>query len=153
MRNPPLNLETLTKKRGKYAPLWFNVFDLGLEGVTDPKNAPLVGTVSSIDGELIGGRYFPNKNAILIYHNNDHLVTLATAVHELAHYNMYICKCGNVPRNSSQRIKCVYKGEHDKDFYEILEPMYKHTQVPTYAARAVEGKYDYPKHWTEDSWL
>ncbi len=152
LKTPTLNEETLTRKRGKYAPLWFTVFDLGLEGVVDPNGAPLIGAVSSVDGERIGGRYFPNKNAILIYHHTDPLISLATSVHELAHYQMYLCKCGTVPRSSSQRVKCIYKGEHDKDFYEILEPMYKQAQVPTYAARAVEGKYDYPKHWNEDHW-
>lgn len=152
MKTPPLNYETLRKTRGKYAPSWFTVFDLGLEGVVDPSGAPLIGAVSSSDGERIGGRYFPTSNTILIYHNNDPYVSLATSVHELAHYQAYCTKCNHVPKNKSERMRCIYKGEHSPEFYSILEPMYKQAQVPTYAARAVEGKYDYPQHWNEDSW-
>jgi hypothetical protein len=151
-KTPTLDYYTLVKRRGKYAPLWTNVFQFGLEGIVDPAKAPLIGTVSSTNGGRIGGRYFPTQNSILIYHNNDHFVTLATAVHELAHYQMYICTCDHVPKTKSARVKCRYKGEHSKEFYKMLEPMYKQAQVPTYAARAVEGNYDYPKHWNDDGW-
>lgn len=152
MKTPPLDYETLRKRKGKYAPLWYTVFDFGLEGITNPVGAPLIGAVVSNDGARVGGRYFPTTNSILVYSNDDHYVTLATTVHELAHHNMYICACDHVPRTKSARVKCVYKGEHNRQFYQMLEPMYKQAQVPTYAARVVEGKYDYPKHWNEDSW-
>ncbi len=160
---PALDRETLYRQRGKTAPLWYRVTDLGLEGVFDPSIAPPIGLVQSNDGTRIGGRFFPivsqkklrvpsNGYAILVYDDEDHMITLATVVHELAHVASYCNECKHVPRNRKEESVCKYKGEHDNDFYRLLEPMHKQAQIPTYAAVLVEGKYSYPNHWNESSW-
>jgi hypothetical protein len=160
---PLLDRETLYRRRGKTAPVWYSVFDLGLEGVFDPSIAPPIGFVQSNDRLRIGGRFFPivdkrklhvpsNGSAILVYDHEDPWVTIATSVHELGHVASYCTECKHVPKTKQEEAKCKYKGEHDSNYYRILEPMYKQAQVPTYAAVMVEGKYDYPKHWNESSW-
>jgi len=95
--------------------------------------------------EAVGGRYFPARNALLVYRHVDPEVTRATVVHELAHHRSYQEECGGTER--SNRTRCRYRGEHDPEFYARLEPMYREARVPVYAARAVERDYDYPARW------
>ena len=111
---------------------------------------PYVGVVEvgGVDGrgnEAVGGRYFPARNALLVYRHVDPEVTRATVVHELAHHRSYQEECGGTER--SNRTRCRYRGEHDPEFYARLEPMYREARVPVYAARVVEGDYDYPARW------
>lgn len=105
---------------------------------------PYVGVVEA-DGAAVGGRFFPARNAILVHRHRDPEVTRATVVHELAHHRSYQEECGGT--EVSNRTRCRYRGEHDAEFYARLEPMYREAGVPVYAAREVEGDYDYPARW------
>lgn len=167
-RPAALSENTLRKTSGFYAPQWHHAGDRQLvlttvveEAGLDPQHAPPIGIVATRDGEKVAGRFFPKVThhshryvgpAILVYRHNDDLVTLATMVHELAHFASYCAECSHVPRNRAETVRCRYKGEHDAEFYARLEPMYRAAGVPTYAARAVEGHYDYPAHWKEENW-
>lgn len=146
---------------------WYTIDDLQLNHLLDfeefqkasiKNKLPFIGIVETEKGESVSGRFFPAVKSlnyapcILVYKHSDDLVTLATIIHELAHYKSYICECNHIPIKKSHIIKCQYKGEHDKEFYERLEPMYRASMIPTYAARAVEGKYSYPSHWKKDEW-
>lgn len=157
-RTPSLDYKTLRKTRGFYAPQWNHATNMGIESNVNLDNSPPIGVVRTKDGEQIAGRFFPivaespNGSAILILRHDDDIITMATAVHELCHWVSYCTECQHVPRNQSELVRCRYKGEHDVEFYRRLEPMYRKAEIPTYAARAVEGSYDYPKRWKESEW-
>lgn len=161
-----LTTTTLRRVRGDHAPVWYSASQMGLDHVVDTSRAPPIGIVTTPEGNRVAGRFFPKVKydvgshrhapyvgpAALIYRHEDPLITLATAVHELAHWLSYCEECSHVPRNRMETVRCRYKGEHDPEFYARLQPLYIMAGVPTYAARAVEGTYDYPAHWKEDEW-
>lgn len=112
---------------------------------------PFVGYVESDDAEQVGGRYFPSRNAILVYRHGDRQVTCATADHELVHAAQYETRCGGT--RPGHRRKCGYVGQHDADFYRALEALHRASGTPPKIARIVEGKYHYPKRWDrDDAW-
>ncbi len=165
-RAAPLNASTLLRTSGFSAPTWYHAHQIGLDSVVDSSRAPPIGIVSTPSGERVAGRFFPKIKydvgnhetypyegpAALLYRHHDDWITLATVVHELAHWASYCEECSHVPRTRNETVRCRYKGEHDAEFYARLEPMYRAAGVPTYAARAVEGDYDYPAHWKDDHW-
>lgn len=110
---------------------------------------PFIGYVEG-DGETIRGRFFPSRNAILVMVHSDDEITRATVNHELAHAIRYRDDCGGT--TTVKRSKCGYHGEHDDEFYRVLEPMHRSTGISPRAARAVEGSYKYPKSWNEEAW-
>ena len=158
-RVTPLTMATVSRRRGTTAPKWHRASDLNLSELHIAE-APPIGIVTTRDSDKVAGRFFPRVTCIagypgpiiLIYRHDDDAVTRATAVHELCHFTSYCEECGHVPQNRSTAARCRYKGEHDAEFYQRLEPMYRAAGVPTYAARAVEGTYDYPEHWKESEW-
>lgn len=95
---------------------------------------PFVGLVESPSGNIVGGRYFPQQNAILIYHTNDSEVNRASIEHEMAHADM-------------RMEKRSYRGDHDKEYYARLERRYRNSGISLRAARIVESKYT-PKNWS-----
>jgi predicted SprT family Zn-dependent metalloprotease len=138
----PLNLETLRA-------------ELRARGFTPARTfhgeAPFVGRVDSDDSEDVGGRYFPSRNAILIYRHGDRRITEATLNHELAHWMQYKSRCGG--SSTGHRRKCGYVGQHDEKFYEVLEALHRKSGIPPKVARIPEGKYSYPKRWDrDDAW-
>lgn len=159
----PLSANTL-RLAGR-GPHWATVADLDLGHLLDhTKSWPPIGIVGTHgEGTRVEGRFFPRVRyprgwspthgpAILIRAHEDPKIVLAEAVHELGHWASYCAECKAVPQNRSATVRCRYKGEHDAEFYERLEPMYVAAGVPTYAARTVEGSYDYPPHWRAGSW-
>ncbi len=163
MKNiPPLDLNTLYRKRGETAPIWYTIDDLGLGRIyTLDILPPPIGLVSTPTGFKVGGRFFPtlkhkihNLNyAILVYNNADPWITQGTIVHELAHLFSYCHVCSTVPKNRKQSIRCRYKGDHDTGFYNILEPMYIKAGIPLESAKIIEGNYNYPNSWNQKtSW-
>lgn len=107
---------------------------------------PFIGYVPG-NGSEIAGRFFPSRNAILVLTHNEDEVTRATVNHELAHAISYKSRCGGT--GPSERSQCGYHGQHDQKFYEILEDLHRQSGISVDAARAVEGAYDYPKHWRD----
>lgn len=116
------------------------------------KETPFIGIVETKNPRLIGGRFFPRERAILVYRNQDAEVTGATIAHELAHWANYVFRCGSVPRTHKTSARCNYVGQHDREFYRLLEIVHRELGVSTKAARAVEGRYAYPKHWNRANW-
>lgn len=117
------------------------------------KEPPFVGIiVAPSNPRIIGGRFFPKERAILVYQNQETEVTGATIVHEVAHWANYVRRCGGVPRTHKMSARCSYVGQHDKKFYELLEKAHRELGVSTRAARLVEGRYAYPRHWRSPSW-
>lgn len=163
----PLSARTL---RLTTSPLiaWAAIPDLDLGDLLDLLNkqqsTPPIGFVGVRgEGTRVEGRFFPRVRyprgwspthgpAILVRAHEDPMIVLAEVVHELAHWQSYCDECRAVPQTKSETVRCRYKGEHDPEFYARLEPMYRSAGAPTYAARAVEGSYDYPNHWRADSW-
>lgn len=115
------------------------------------RESPFVGYVESDGAEQVGGRFFPSRNAILVYRHGDRQVTQATVDHELVHAMMYRTRCGGT--GPSHRRKCGYVGQHDAKFYEALEAVHRTHGTPPKVARIPEGKYRYPKRWDrDDAW-
>lgn len=94
---------------------------------------PFVGFIDSPNGDVIGGRYFPDYNALLVYRSWDKEVTKALVLHELTHAEM---------QSETRR----YNGNHLQEYYRRLERRYRENGISLRAARIVEGKYT-PKHW------
>lgn len=104
---------------------------------------PFVGFVPGPTGVEVGGRFFPSRNAILVYACGDAGVERATVEHELAHWECYQARCaGTAP---SHRNKCEYGGQHDAQFYAVLEKRHRAAGVRPADARLVEGSYDRPR--------
>lgn len=132
-----------------------NVTDLAsrVAGLFDiEKQTPFIGVVDTKAQTLIGGRFFPKEIAILVYRNHDAEVTGALIAHELGHWVSYVVNCRAVPRKHKTTARCSYVGQHDRKFYAILEKIHLELGVSTRAARLVEGRYAYPKHWNNASW-
>lgn len=113
--------------------------------------APFRGFVESSDGQAVGGRFFPSRNAILVYRHQDDLITQATLNHELGHPDQYGKHCHGT--DPSKRQHCAYTGQHDADFYRTVERLHRETGVPPAIARIPEGNYPYPARWNrDDAW-
>lgn len=110
---------------------------------------PFVGYVDTPTSEDVGGRYFPSRNAILVYRHGDRSITQATVNHELTHALEYQGRCGGTC--PSHRRSCGYVGQHDASFYRTLEAIHRESGIPPKAARIPEGKYRYPKRWNRDN--
>lgn len=163
-RPAPLSVTTVRRTHGPHAPTWHHPRDFGLH--VEHSSPPPIGVVATENADHVAGRFFPrvryavgaNRSnpyigpVLLVYRHHDEAITRATIVHELAHFASYCEECSHVPRTKQETVRCRYKGEHDAEFYKRLEPMYRAADVPTYAARAVEGTYDYPEHWKKDAW-
>jgi hypothetical protein len=138
---PPLNLATLEKC---------------LRGAGERRRSfhgadPFIGYVETSDGREVGGRFFPSRNAILVYRTRDDEVTRATVNHELCHGLQYENRCGCTC--GPNRSGCGYVGQHDAAFYRELEKLHRATRVSPAAAREPEGNYKYPAHWKrDDAW-
>lgn len=121
----------------------------GCVGVMDP---PRIYAISGPTSDTLGGRYFPKKNAALVYRHEDPAVVLATTIHEATHAVNYALRCGG-----HTKTRCGYVGQHDAKFYKNLEPLYKYFGVSPSIARAVEsdcrGDYQCPARWRRiQSW-
>lgn len=113
--------------------------------------APFVGYVDSDESEDVGGRYFPSRNAILVYRHGDRRITEATVNHELAHAMQYKARCGG--SSPGHRRRCGYVGQHDAEFYRTLETLHRQSGIAPKVARVPEGKYRYPTRWNrDDAW-
>lgn len=101
------------------------------------KSAPAIYILEPDDPQrgLIRGRYFPSVGIALVLRHEDDDITVATAIHETAHYLVYKRKCGCY--HATRR--CGYVGHHDADFKRTVARLYDRAAVPTYARDAVEG--------------
>jgi hypothetical protein len=107
------------------------------------------GYVDSPDGQAVGGRFFPSRNAILVYRHSNPEITQATLNHERGHEAQYQKHChGTAP---TQRQHCAYTGQHDADFYRDVERMHRATDVSPAIARIPEGHYIYPPRWNNNN--
>lgn len=84
-----------------------------------------------------GGRWFAEENTVGVILHPSPAITYAVAVHEMAHWLKWI-KMGDEP------------GEHDDDFFKIVEALYKAYGVTLSTAKTVEGSY--PHHWNRRVW-
>ena len=115
-------------------------------------HAAFEGFVDSPDGQAVGGRFFPSRNAIHVYRHLDPEITQATLNHERGHPAQYQKHCaGTTP---TQRQYCPYTGQHDADFYRDVEARHRATGVSPAKARIPEGNgYPYPARWNrDDAW-
>ncbi len=142
MSAPPLNLSTLGRVLRAQGLSPFRSFHNG---------EPFIGYVDTDSSEDVGGRYFPSRNAVLVYRHGDRRITEATEKHEQAHWLQYRSRCGG--SSTKHRRKCGYVGQHDAAFYRTLEALHRKAGIPPKIARIVEGKYRYPKRWDrDDAW-
>lgn len=111
-------------------------------GMSNRAPTPSVDIVPTRLGETYGGRYFPSKNAILVYDNPDPDLTRATLIHELAHWKTYWTECGS----SSGRSSCGYRGDHDAAFYRVLGPLNRAFGVTKELVAIVERGYSFPRN-------
>lgn len=84
---------------------------------------------------LIRGRYFPSQGIAMVLRHQDDWITIATAVHETAHYMTYGTRC----KSHRGSAKCGYVGQHDAGFRRMVAQLYDRAGVPDYARTAVEG--------------
>ena len=110
--------------------------------------APFVGYVDSDGAQAVGGRFFPSRNAILVYKHADTKITQATLNHEIGHADQYAKHCGGT--DPTKRQHCAYNGQHDPDFYRTVERLHKETGIKPCSARVPEGNYEFPQRWQQD---
>lgn len=147
-RRPTSGEVPLTEREiGRHgAPNWVQPIVMELTSDLSPR-PPSVDFVPVVFSDTFGGRYFPRKNAILVYEtrsadkDSDFRLNVATLVHELGHWRSYMDRCGSPGGRSS----CGYHGDHDATFYRIVAPMYRRINVQPEEIRIVEGTYDYPE--------
>ena len=81
------------------------------------------------------GRWFPNRNAVGFSLGDDWLFTKGILVHEIGgHWQRWVFG-GDEP------------GEHDKEFYALMEIMYPRYGIPLSIALKIEARP--PKSWLE----
>ncbi len=108
---------------------------------------PFYAFVPSSAGE-VGGRFFPSRNACLVFACGNVAIERATLNHELAHAMQYAARCGGTA--PTRRASCEYMGQHDAMFYRMLESMHRASGVKPKDARVPEGNYKYPARWQKD---
>lgn len=104
---------------------------------------PTLDVVPVQNPETFGGRYFPRRNAIVVYGTHDDGVLVVCILHEGGHWRSYVETCGR----PSGRSACGYHGDHDRTFYTILGPIYRSYGALPHAIQTVEGDYPYPRDW------
>lgn len=108
-----------------------------------PDTLPTLDIVPTRFPTTCGGRYFPRRNAILVYGCHDADVVHATIIHEGSHWRSYMERCGA----PAGRSRCGYHGDHDATFYAIVGPLYRALGASRRAVQTVEGEHptaDYP---------
>ncbi len=86
-----------------------------------------------------GGRWFHKRNGIGLVLHNDRALTRGVLVHEVAgHWQRWVFGGDEA-------------GEHDANFYKLMEEMYPLYGVPLSIAKQIEQRP--PKHWLErETW-
>lgn len=142
-RNPHQEIALTEREIGLYgAPRWALEMVQGVSlGTRQPP--PSVDLVPVRSTGTFGGRYFPRRNAVLVYQGADEYVTHGTVVHELAHWRSYVESCGR----PSGRSSCGYHGDHNAAFYRVLGPLYRAFGVTGNTIEIVEGRYPFPRQW------
>lgn len=124
-------------------PRLIGIVQQGFRVMVPGHELPTVSVLPVSNPNSFGGRYFPRHNAILLYDSHDEELTFAVNVHEHAHWMMYCNECGT-PRGRS---RCGYVGDHNREFYEQLGPIYRSFGVTPQTAIKVEGTYSFPREW------
>jgi len=126
--------------------------ELRAAGVPPPSRRrdrlPPVFFVDQFDRSVVAGRYFPSRDAILVAVHERPGVTNALVNHELAHALQYRRRCGGT--RATDRKKCGYVGQHDRQFYADLERLHREGGVSLRDAVHVEREsgYAYPRSWS-----
>jgi hypothetical protein len=98
------------------------------------------------------GRYDPKTKVVHLSFgpNVNENLKRALVAHEVSHWGSRVVYCGD--ERGYSRV-CMYRGEHDRRFYNVLNKVHKHLGTKRSAARELESRAGYhpPDGWLDHS--